>query len=227
MVVIPKYTSSAMAAKSSNGSSAMAGGRKSCTPSSMRWRSSPRNTEMKDMMARAPKVPTKTALCGCFSASNTAMKNVLSPISEKKINRNADAKPSSMFPKSRLRPASASAGEANSVVARSAVAKGTRAFRVCFSSLKTSISHSFDSTTVGLTTCTLLARHLKLARCAPVTALRRAGSAHEENPRGSALALLLIIRRGDDTDDVREHAEIPRAPTSCVKVQMLEFMVKY
>ncbi len=46
------------------------------------------------MTARAPKVPAKTALLGCLKASRSAMKKVLSPISEKNIKRKPETNPS-------------------------------------------------------------------------------------------------------------------------------------
>ena len=49
---------------------------------------------MKVMMASAPKVPAKTMPRGSFSASSTAMKNVLSPSSEKRMSRKPDSAPS-------------------------------------------------------------------------------------------------------------------------------------
>ena len=45
------------------------------------------------MMPRAPKVPMKTRGFDCLSESRSAMKKVLSPSSEKKINRNPDTMP--------------------------------------------------------------------------------------------------------------------------------------
>ena len=50
-------------------------------------------TEMTVMMPRAPKVPINTKGFDCFSESRSAMKKVLSPSSEKKINRNPDTMP--------------------------------------------------------------------------------------------------------------------------------------
>lgn len=59
------------------------------------WRSRQHfRTEMTVMMASAPKVPAKTMPRASFSASSTAMKNVLSPSSEKRIRRNPDTAPS-------------------------------------------------------------------------------------------------------------------------------------
>ncbi len=46
------------------------------------------------MTASAPNVPVNTAGLDCLSASSSAMKNVLSPISEKKIRRKPDTNPS-------------------------------------------------------------------------------------------------------------------------------------
>ena len=51
-------------------------------------------TEMTVITANAPNVPAKTLPLLCCVASSTAMKNVLSPISLKKMSRNADRKPS-------------------------------------------------------------------------------------------------------------------------------------
>mmetsp|Transcript_13850 Transcript_13850/g.54914 ORF Transcript_13850/g.54914 Transcript_13850/m.54914 type:complete len:211 (+) Transcript_13850:619-1251(+) len=55
-------------------------------------------TEMTVMTARAPKVPANTVALSCWVARMTAMKNVLSPISLKKMSRNAWRKPSSRPP---------------------------------------------------------------------------------------------------------------------------------
>ena len=46
------------------------------------------------MTPSAPKVPANTTLRDSFSASSTAMKNVLSPSSENRISRNPDSAPS-------------------------------------------------------------------------------------------------------------------------------------
>ena len=46
------------------------------------------------MTPNAPKVPANTTLRDSFSASSTAMKNVLSPSSENRISRNPDSAPS-------------------------------------------------------------------------------------------------------------------------------------
>lgn len=65
------------------------------------WRQDEKNTgaerwptDMRVMTARAPKVPRKTRVLDSFSASSTAMKKVLSPSSEKRINRKPDSTPS-------------------------------------------------------------------------------------------------------------------------------------
>lgn len=50
--------------------------------------------EMTVMTANAPKVPINTVLRDCCKARRTAMKKVLSPISDSKIRRNACTKPS-------------------------------------------------------------------------------------------------------------------------------------
>ena len=66
------------------------------------------------MTARAPKVPANTVALSCCVARMTAMKNVLSPISLKKINRNAWRKPS------RRPPVASTASVASAMVATDA-----------------------------------------------------------------------------------------------------------
>ncbi len=51
-------------------------------------------TDMTVITARAPKVPANTKPLFFFKASNTAMKNVLSPNSENSIRRNPEISPS-------------------------------------------------------------------------------------------------------------------------------------
>ena len=51
-------------------------------------------TDITVMMASAPNVPANTRPLFFFSASNTAMKKVLSPSSENKMSRNPDTNPS-------------------------------------------------------------------------------------------------------------------------------------
>jgi len=62
--------------------------------SSATWNTWPMPTEMTVITASAPNVPANTLPLLCCVASSTAMKNVLSPISLKKMRRNADRKPS-------------------------------------------------------------------------------------------------------------------------------------
>lgn len=62
--------------------------------SSSRCSTRPKPTEMTVMTASAPKVPPNTRPLGCCSASSSAMKKVLSPISEKKMSSRAWMKPS-------------------------------------------------------------------------------------------------------------------------------------
>uniref|UniRef100_A0A2P2LLX6 GDT1-like protein 1ic isoform X1 n=1 Tax=Rhizophora mucronata TaxID=61149 RepID=A0A2P2LLX6_RHIMU len=50
--------------------------------------------------ASAPKVPVKTMAAEFLAAKSAAMKKVLSPSSEKNINKNAEAKPVLISPRS-------------------------------------------------------------------------------------------------------------------------------
>ena len=86
----PKYTNSTTAAKSSYGN---------CLAPKLRmklskyWNARPNATEITIIAASAPKVPAKIARFNFHVTNSATMKNVLSPISEKKISRNADEKP--------------------------------------------------------------------------------------------------------------------------------------
>jgi len=62
--------------------------------SSSWWMNLPSPTEMTVITASAPNVPVKTRDLGCLRARRRAMKNVLSPISLKKINRKPERRPS-------------------------------------------------------------------------------------------------------------------------------------
>lgn len=54
----------------------------------------PSSTEMTVITASAPKVPANTIPLGCLSASSSAMKKVLSPISLNKMSRKPETNPS-------------------------------------------------------------------------------------------------------------------------------------
>mmetsp|Transcript_1401 Transcript_1401/g.4214 ORF Transcript_1401/g.4214 Transcript_1401/m.4214 type:complete len:303 (+) Transcript_1401:953-1861(+) len=89
IVLIPKYNNKSTAKISSNGIA------DSLNPNDppATWKNCPMHTDNAVITANAPNVPKKTLDFFSFKASKSEMKNVLSPSSERRIKRNACAKP--------------------------------------------------------------------------------------------------------------------------------------